>query len=63
MVTDERQAENMHALYAIIAYCEEPYLCRRKMQLNFLGEDFNSNDCHQMCDNCRNTQKVSHVKM
>jgi bloom syndrome protein len=48
-----RKNENIHALYAILDYCEEPYLCRRKMQLNFLGEDFNEDRCNKMCDNCR----------
>lgn len=27
----QRKNENVHALYAILDYCEEPYLCRRKM--------------------------------
>ena len=41
-----RKNENLHALYAILDYCEEPYLCRRKMQLNFLGEDFDETRCN-----------------
>jgi hypothetical protein len=48
-----RKNENLHALYSILDYCEEPYLCRRKMQLNFLGEDFDEAMCKGMCDNCR----------
>ena len=39
-------------------YCEEPYLCRRKMQLEFLGEAFDANSCKGMCDNCRQGLKV-----
>jgi bloom syndrome protein len=48
-----RKKENLRALYSILEYCEEPYLCRRKLQLEFLGEAFNSESCKGMCDNCR----------
>jgi bloom syndrome protein len=43
--TSGRKNENLHALYSILEYCEEPYICRRKMQLNFLGEDFDEKKC------------------
>ncbi len=56
-----RTNENIHALYAILDYCEEPFLCRRKMQLNFLGEDFDAARCKEMCDNCRKALKVVEV--
>lgn len=26
-----RKNENLHALYSILGYCEEPYTCRRKL--------------------------------
>jgi len=26
-----RKKENLRALYSILEYCEEPYLCRRKL--------------------------------
>jgi bloom syndrome protein len=49
-----RKNENLHALYSILEYCEEPYICRRQMQLSFLGEnDFQAKLCQKMCDNCR----------
>jgi bloom syndrome protein len=48
-----RKNENLHALYSILDYCEEPHLCRRKMQLLFLGEEFDESRCQGMCDNCR----------
>ena len=35
-----RKNENLHALYSILDYCEEPFTCRRKLQLSFLGEEF-----------------------
>ena len=36
--TSNRKKENLYALYSILEYCEEPNICRRKMQLSFLGE-------------------------
>lgn len=51
--TGARKKENLRALYSILEYCEEPYLCRRKMQLEFLGEDFDPKSCKGMCDNCK----------
>jgi hypothetical protein len=53
-----RKNENLHALYSILQYCEEPFICRRKLQLNFLGEEFNPHKCAQMCDNCKRALKV-----
>lgn len=52
--TGARKRENLYALYSILEYCEEPYLCRRQMQLMFLGEEFKASKCDRMCDNCRN---------
>lgn len=43
--TKGRKNENLHALYSILEYCEEPHICRRKMQLNFLGEEFDERMC------------------
>ena len=51
--TAVRKKENLGALYTMLEYCEEQYLCRRFMQLRFLGEDFKSENCNGMCDNCR----------
>ncbi|CDW77889.1 dna helicase [Stylonychia lemnae] len=51
--TNTRKNENVHALYSMLQYCEEPYECRRKLQLEFLGEQFDKSKCLQMCDNCR----------
>ena len=56
--TKNRKNENLHALYSILDYCEEPFLCRRKLQLEFLGEKFDEKKCHQMCDNCMQNLKV-----
>lgn len=29
--TNIRKNQNLHALYSILNYCEEPFLCRRKL--------------------------------
>ena len=56
-----RKNENLHALYKIIEFCEEPYLCRRKILLNYLGEDFRTRNCDKMCDNCQKGLQVAEV--
>lgn len=56
--TKNRKNENLHALYSILDYCEEPFVCRRKLQLEFLGEKFDEKRCNQMCDNCMQNLKV-----
>lgn len=57
--TKNRKNQNLHALYSILDYCEEPFECRRKLQLNFLGEQFDKKNCHKMCDNCRQGKKLA----
>jgi RecQ family ATP-dependent DNA helicase len=39
-------------IYDILNYWEEPFICRRKMQLKHLGEKFSSKLCENTCDNC-----------
>ncbi len=56
-----RKNENLHALYKIIEFCEEPYLCRRKILLNYLGEDFRTKNCNNKCDNCQKELRVAEV--
>jgi bloom syndrome protein len=34
----------------MINYCENKVECRRKIILNYFGEEFNSKNCN--CDNC-----------
>ena len=59
--TGARKKENLHGLYSMIEYCEEPYNCRRKMCIEFLGEKFNAELCHRMCDNCRKEDKIENL--
>ena len=54
-----RKKENLNALYSMLEYCEEPFLCRRQMQLQFLGENFDNEKCMRMCDNCRTGLKIA----
>ena len=56
-----RKKENLHALYSMLEYCEEPNLCRRMMQLQFLGEAFSNELCMRMCDNCRRGQQITQM--
>lgn len=55
----QRKGQNLVALYAMLQYCEEPFHCRRKLWLNFLGEKFDAKDCSQMCDNCKANYVIS----
>ena len=56
--TGARKKENLYALYSILEYCEEPFLCRREMQLQFLGEQFDRSNCNGKCDNCKAGLKI-----
>lgn len=58
-----RKNENLHALYSILDYCEEPFTCRRKLQLSFLGEEFDESKCKRQCDNCKKHLKVVEVDL
>ena len=50
---DDIQHLNAYELQSVINYCEDIYTCRRKRQLNYFGEEFNSNNCKETCDNCK----------
>ena len=39
-------------LFWVIDFAEEKYICWRKMLLDYLGENFDENECKKMCDNC-----------
>ncbi len=45
----------------IIAYTETGS-CRRQFLLHYFGEDFESEDCNEMCDNCRNPKEKIEAK-
>lgn len=59
--TKARKNENLYGLYKMLEFCEEPYLCRRKVLLNYLDEDFRSKECNNMCDNCQKDLRVADI--
>lgn len=47
----------------MIKYCEDKYTCRRKFQLEYLGEnDFNPEECNKTCDNCKRSLNYVEVE-
>ena len=44
----------------VVAYTETAG-CRRKFLLHYFGEQFSQEDCHDMCDNCKNPKKKEDV--
>ena len=50
---DQSTRRKIDQLYSCLRYCENEFLCRRTMQLEFFGEDFDRNECNKTCDNCR----------
>lgn len=51
-LSNDNTEQNFNELQSIIKYCEDIYTCRRKMQLNYFGEEFDSEKCNKTCDNC-----------
>jgi hypothetical protein len=50
-------------LYSCVRYCEDEFRCRRTMQLEFFGEDFDRSKCHKTCDNCRTGKEAEQRDM
>ena len=46
-------ARKIDQFYGCLQYCENDFLCRRTMQLEFFGERFDRSKCGMACDNCR----------
>ena len=46
----------------MVLYSIETVQCRRKMILDYFGEDFKSFDCNGTCDNCINRNNYQHTK-
>ncbi len=50
-----------HLLDEVVAFAETA-ACRRVFLLNYFGEQFETEDCHKMCDNCRHPKEKVEVK-
>ncbi len=44
-----------------VAYSESA-VCRRKMLLNYFGEEYNIDNCGEKCDNCKNPKELIEAK-
>lgn len=58
--TQEFKNHLIENLNTMVSYCENQVDCRRKLQLQYLGEDFDVALCRGTCDNCKNARP--HVK-
>ena len=54
MVFTERTG--LEKLYAVMAYAIDRKRCRRTILAEHFGEDFESQNCNSMCDNCSTTE-------
>jgi ATP-dependent DNA helicase RecQ len=45
----------------VVAYAETAS-CRRRFLLHYFGEEYHEDDCHKMCDNCKNPKERVEVK-
>ena len=58
------QSFNFHNLNQMIAFAENPFDCRRTMQLKYFGENYRgcrSTRSNKLCDNCtKNLQFTTH---
>ncbi len=48
-------------IHETVAYSESS-VCRRKILLNYFGEDYNSTQCNCMCDNCKDPKELIEAK-
>lgn len=48
-------------LFEIVSYAETS-ICRRKYLLHYFGEEYDSTNCSDMCDNCRNPKEKTEGK-
>lgn len=56
----ERESSKM-LLYEMAAFCESG-VCRRKFLLHYFGQEYDTSQCSDMCDNCRHPKKKFEAK-
>lgn len=49
----QRREHNVKLLESMNDYCNNDLVCRRKLLLQYFGENFDEKMCHGTCDNCR----------
>jgi len=66
---EDREVKNMGNLqykqlnkYRILDYCEEKYICRRRIQAKYFNESISSQECNNACDNCRERKSHGQLK-
>ena len=50
-----------HLIHETVSYAESA-VCRRKILLNYFGEEYDTNQCNCMCDNCNNPKEMLEAK-
>ncbi len=48
-------------IHETVSYAESS-VCRRKILLNYFGEEYDTNQCNCMCDNCNNPKEMLEAK-
>lgn len=48
-------------IHETVSYAESA-VCRRKILLNYFGEDYDTTQCSKMCDNCNNPKELIEAK-
>ena len=54
-INQRKKAQN-ELIKCMADYAQDNLNCRRKHLLAYFDEDFDQNDCHSMCDNCKKAQ-------
>ena len=49
-------------IHETVSYAESA-VCRRKILLNYFGEEYDTSQCNCMCDNCNNPKEMMEAKM
>lgn len=56
-LASQTKAGNSREINEMVQYCEDEFTCRRQMQLEHFGEEYDREKCRGNCDNCREKRK------